>query len=111
QAELPPALQAGLRRVGCNTGAVDGNWNAASQRALDLFNKHAGVKFEVEAASAEALDAVKGKSGRICPLICEFGYKADSDRCVRITCGKGHALNDNVTGEKIQAKTPTAIRQ
>jgi len=111
QVDLPRALQAELRRVGCNTGAVDGNWNAASQRALDLFNKHAGVKFEVKAASAEALDAVKGKSGRICPLICEFGYKADSDRCVRITCGKGYELNDNGTCEKTELKRPTAKRE
>ena len=111
QLDVPRALQAELRRVGCNTGAVDGNWNAASQRALDLFNKHAGMKLEVKAASADALDAVKGKSGRICPLICEFGYKADSDRCVRITCGKGYELNDDGTCEKIEVKKPTAKRE
>jgi uncharacterized caspase-like protein len=111
QVDLPRALQAELRRVGCNSGAVDGNWNAASQRALDLFNKHAGMKLEVKAASADALDAVKGKSGRICPLICEFGYKADSDRCVRITCGKGYELNDNGTCEKTEVKKPTAKRE
>src|SRR5436190_1486428 len=29
--DLPRALQAELRRVGCNTSAADGNWNAASQ--------------------------------------------------------------------------------
>jgi flagellar biosynthesis GTPase FlhF len=109
--DLPRALQAELRRVGCNTGAVDGTWNAASQRALDLFNKHAGMKLEVKAASADALDAVKGKSGRICPLICEFGYKADSDRCVKIACGKGYELNDNGTCEKIEVKKPIAKRE
>jgi uncharacterized caspase-like protein len=111
QVDLPRALQAELRRVGCNTGAVDGNWNTASQRALDLFNKHAGMKLEVKAASADALDAVKGKSGRICPLICEFGYKADSDRCVKITCGKGYEPNDNGTCGKIEVKKPTAKRE
>ena len=111
QVDLPRALQAELRRVGCNTGAVDGTWNAASQRALDLFNKHAGMKLEVKAASADALDAVKGKSARICPLICEFGYKADSDRCVKITCGRGYELNDNGTCEKIEVKRPTAKRE
>src|SRR3954453_15530689 len=36
--DLPRALQGELRRVGCSTGAVDGNWNATSQKALDLFN-------------------------------------------------------------------------
>src|SRR5712672_529613 len=61
-ADLPRSLQAELRRVGCNTGAVDGNWNAVAQKALDLFNKHSGMKLDVKAASADALDAVKGKS-------------------------------------------------
>jgi hypothetical protein len=109
--DLPRALQAELRRVGCNTGTVDGNWNAATQKALDLFNKHAGMKLDVKTASVDALDAVKGKTGRICPLICEFGYKADSDRCVKITCGKGYELNDNGTCEKIEVKKPTAKRE
>jgi uncharacterized caspase-like protein len=108
--DIPRALQAELRRVGCSTGTVDGNWNAASQRALDLFNKHAGMKLEVKIASSDALDAVKGKTGRVCPLICEFGYKADSDRCVKITCGKGYELNDNGACDKIEVKKPTAKR-
>jgi uncharacterized caspase-like protein len=110
QLDLPSALQAELRRVGCNTGAVDGTWNAASQKALDLFNKHAGSKLEVKTASADALDVVKGKTGRVCPLICEFGYKADGDRCVKITCRGGYVLNDDGTCEKIEVKKPTASR-
>src|SRR6195256_1731008 len=40
--DLPRSLQAELRRVGCNTGAIDANWSAAAQKALDLFNKHTG---------------------------------------------------------------------
>ena len=109
--DLPRALQAELRRVGCNTGAVDGNWNAASQKALDLFNKHAGMKLEVKTASADALDAVKGKSARVCPLVCEYGYRADGDRCVKITCRSGYEVGDNGTCEKIEVKKPTAKRE
>ena len=66
--DLPRSLQAELRRVGCNTGTVDGNWNTASQRALDLFNKYAGMKLDVKLASVDALDAVKARTTRICPL-------------------------------------------
>ena len=29
------------------------------------------MKLEVKTASTDALDAVKGKTGRVCPLICE----------------------------------------
>ncbi len=107
-ADLPRSLQSELRRVGCNTGAVDGNWNAASQKALDLFNKHAGMKLEVKAASADALDAVKGKTGRICPLLCDTGYRADGDRCVKITCRAGYEPGDDGTCEKIEVRKPVA---
>jgi hypothetical protein len=109
--DLSRALQSELRRVGCNTGAVDGNWNAASQKALDLFNKHAGMKLDVKAASADALDAVKGKTGRICPLICESGYRADDDRCVKITCRAGYQLSEDGACEKVETKKPTAKRE
>jgi Putative peptidoglycan binding domain len=68
-------LQAELRRVGCNSGTVDGNWSPASQKALELFNQHAGLKLDVKAASVDALDAVKARTGRICPLICETGFR------------------------------------
>jgi uncharacterized caspase-like protein len=108
--DLLRALQAELRRVGCNTGSVDGNWTATSQKALDLFNRHSGMKLDVKLASTEALDAVKGKPGRICPLICETGYRADGDRCVKITCRAGYELNDDGSCVKIEAKKPTTQR-
>jgi hypothetical protein len=38
-AEIPRLPQAELRRVGCNTGAIDGNWNVAAQRSLGLFTR------------------------------------------------------------------------
>jgi len=102
--DLPRALQAELRRVGRNAGAVDGNWNAASQKALELFNRHAGAKFDVKAASPEAFDAVKARTGRVCPLICDTGYRADGERCVKITCRAGFELNDEGTCEKIEVR-------
>ena len=107
-ADLPRALQSELRRVGCNTGAVDGNWSIASQKSLDLFNKHAGMKLDVKTASADALDAVKGKSARVCPLICETGYRPSGDKCVKITCRSGYELNDDGTCDKIMVKKPVA---
>lgn len=109
--DLPRALQAELRRVGCNTGAVDGSWNTASQKAMDLFNKHAGMKLDVKTASTDALDAVKGKAERICPLICETGYRADGDRCVKLSCHTGYQLNEDGSCEKIKVKRPAATRE
>jgi uncharacterized caspase-like protein len=108
--DLPRLLQAELRRVGCNTGAVDGNWNAAAQKSLALFSKHAGVKLDVKVASLDALDAVKLKSARICPLICDHGFKADGERCIKITCRAGYEVGDDNECEKIESKKPTARR-
>lgn len=108
--DLPRSLQSELRRVGCNTGAVDGNWNTTAQRSLELFNKHAGLKLDVKVASTDALDAVKAKTGRICPLICERGFRADGERCVKITCKAGFRVNGDNECEKIPEK-PVAKRE
>jgi hypothetical protein len=109
--DLPRSLQSELRRVGCNTAAVDGNWNTATQKALDLFNKYAGTKLDIAFASVDALEAVKAKSGRICPLICDHGLKADGDRCTKITCRVGYELGDDNTCEKMKVEKPSARRE
>jgi hypothetical protein len=83
----------------------------ARQRSLDLFNKHAGMKLDAKVASLDALDAVKAKPGRICPLICEHGFKADGDLCTRITCRAGYDVGDDNACEKIEGKKPAAKRE
>jgi uncharacterized caspase-like protein len=110
QADVAKSVQIELRRVGCLTGAADGEWNAASQRSLALFNRHARTKLDVKLASLDALDAIKLKPSRVCPLICEHGFKPDGDRCSRIVCAEGSFLNDDNECEKRRAKTPTAKR-
>jgi hypothetical protein len=110
-ADVARALQSELRRVGCNTGAVDGNWNDAAQRSLSLFNRHAGTTLDVKAASLDSVDVIKGKTGRICPLVCDRGYKADGDACVKITCKPGYQVGDDNSCEKIESdKRPVARR-
>jgi hypothetical protein len=109
-ADIPRLLQAELRRVGCNTGAVDGNWNTAAQRSLSLFNKNAGMRLDVKIASLDALDAVRSKTARICPLMCDHGYKPDGERCAKITCKPDAFLNDDNSCEKKHDK-PIAHRE
>jgi len=106
-AEIAKLLQIELRRVGCNMGAVDGNWNAAAQKSLSLFNKNAGTSFDVKVASLESLDAVKGKTSRICPLICDHGYKIENDRCTKITCKAGFEVDDGNNCQRIEVKRPS----
>jgi uncharacterized caspase-like protein len=109
-ADIVKSVQTELRRVGCLTAAADGEWNAASQRSLALFNRHAGTKLNVKLASVDALDAIKLKPSRVCPLICEQGFKSDGERCSRIVCAEGSFLNEDNECEKRRAKTPVARR-
>ncbi|MCA1523813.1 MULTISPECIES: caspase family protein [Bradyrhizobium] len=109
--ETAKLVQSELRRVGCLASNADGDWNATSQRSLSLFNKYAGTKFDAKFASFEALDAVKAKPGRVCPLVCNRGFKADGDTCVKITCRAGYRVNDDNECEKVQDKKPVATRE
>jgi uncharacterized caspase-like protein len=110
-ADLTKSVQSELRRVGCLSTTADGDWNSASQRSLTLFNKYAGTQFDAKLASVDALDALKAKPGRVCPLICNFGSKADGDQCVKITCRAGYRVGDDNECEKIPEKKPVAKRE
>jgi len=107
-ADIARLLQAHLKRVGCNPGSSDGNWDDGSQKALDLFNKNAQTKFDVKLASLDALDAVRSKTDRVCPLLCAKGQRADGDRCVQIGCSSGFFLNSSGTCEKRPEPSPKA---
>ncbi|MBR0690892.1 caspase family protein [Bradyrhizobium manausense] len=105
-ADLSRSVQTELGRVGCFSGQADGNWNTSSQRSLSQFNRYAGTKLDVKMASTDALDTVKSKQSRVCPLVCEHGFKADGDKCTKIVCGDGYALNDDNECEKQRAAKP-----
>jgi len=109
-AELAKSVQIELRRVGCLTGSASGEWDAASRRSLELFNQSAGTKFDTKTASADALDAIKLKLARVCPLICGSGLKRDGDHCVKITCAAGYFLNDDDECEKRKVRQAPSAR-
>lgn len=109
--ELAKSVQSELRRVGCLANAESGEWSAKSQRSLTLFNKYAGTKLNTALASSDALDAIKARSGRVCPLVCDHGFKADGDACVKIACRAGYRVNDDNECEKVQEKKPVATRE
>jgi hypothetical protein len=80
--EIAKKLQMELRRVGCFADDPDGDWNAGSIHALELFNRYSGSSLAAKLASVDALAAVRSKPERICPLICHRGYHADGDQCI-----------------------------
>jgi uncharacterized caspase-like protein len=111
RADLTRSVQTELGRVGCFSGQADGNWNTASQRSLSQFNRYAGTRLDVKVASTDALDAVKAKPSRVCPLICEHGFKADADKCTKIVCGDGYVLNDDNECEKKRGKPASTAKR
>ena len=109
QQDIPRLLQSELRRVGCKTGETNGEWNASARRALSSFNDNAGTRFDVKLASLDALDAVRAKPGRVCPLDCERGYRADGDRCVKINCDSDQVLGPNGTCRTRPERAPRVV--
>jgi uncharacterized caspase-like protein len=110
-AELVKSVQSELRRVGCLNSEADGEWNTATRRSLSLFNRNAGTTLDTKVASSDALDAIKQKPSRVCPLACDHGFKADGDHCSKIVCADGSFLNDDNECEKRKAKKPVASRE
>jgi hypothetical protein len=62
----------------------------------------------VKLASLDALDAVKGKQARICPLVCEHGFRAGGEKCEKIVCRAGYTVGDDNSCEKIEPRKPAA---
>jgi len=106
QSDVARLLQAHLKRVGCNPGNVDGNWDDNSRKALDAFNRNASSKFDIRLASLDALDGVRSRTDRVCPLICAKGQRAEGDRCIEINCGSGSFLNSSGACEKRAEPAP-----
>jgi hypothetical protein len=96
--------------VGCNSAAADGNWNSSWQRAAENFNRHSGLKIAANGASADAIDSVKSKTSRVCPLICETGFRAEGERCVAIVCPPGEKAGDDGKCQKPARKTAAKSR-
>jgi hypothetical protein len=101
--DLPRLLQAELKRVGCKAGEAESEWNASARKALSQFNDSAGTKFDVKVASLEALDAVRARQERVCPLDCDRGFRPSGDTCVKITCDDGFVLGANGSCQKRSA--------
>jgi uncharacterized caspase-like protein len=104
QTDITKSVQSELRRVGCYGGNADGDWDQSSQRSLSQFNRSAGTKLDVKTVNADTLDAIKQKPSRVCPLVCEHGFKADGDHCSKIVCAEGSFVNDDNECEKRRGK-------
>jgi len=104
-------LQSELRRVGCHASAINDDWSPAARRSLEQFNRRAGMQLDPKIASIDSLDAVKGKTARVCPLTCSHGSRAEGETCVAIVCKAGFEVGDNNTCERIRPKREAKPRR
>jgi hypothetical protein len=64
--EVVVAVQTELKRVGCDPGAIDGDWGGRSREALAAFGHFAKVDVGKLAPSPEILEVIKGKAEIVC---------------------------------------------
>src|SRR6478672_10923857 len=64
--EVIVAVQTELKRVGCDPGAIDGDWGGRSREALAAFGHFAKVDVGKLAPSPEILEVIKGKAEVVC---------------------------------------------
>jgi hypothetical protein len=79
---LARALQAELKRVGCDPGPIDGNWGRKAEDALAEFARQSKTTALAREASQEALKAVAAQPTRVCRLICGGDEMERDGKCV-----------------------------
>jgi hypothetical protein len=103
--ELARSLQFELKRVGCFSGAVNGEFDETTRTAWRTFAKVALIKLP-DPLSPDAIKAVRGIDKRVCPLLCPDGERAQGDRCIEVAPSrKTPAKNENVERESPRKRT------
>ena len=104
-AETAHLVHKELIRLGCYAGDADRPWGKSSRDAMTAFNRHAGMKLEVSAASTDTLDALRDKTARVCPLECARGFvPGDNDQCVRKPAESASAPDKRQERDKREGK-------
>ncbi|MEQ1696434.1 MAG: hypothetical protein ABL901_11395 [Hyphomicrobiaceae bacterium] len=76
-------LQAELKRVGCYDGEPNGQWGAASKRAMASFTERVNASLPFEQPDFILLTLVQGHKGRACGQECPAGQgMANTGRCM-----------------------------
>jgi hypothetical protein len=98
--DLARAMQTELQRVGCYQGTVDGNWGGRTKAALEQFASRTKANLSTDAPSQAALDAVKARQERICPLVCGTGTAEANGKCVARPVTRDRAVPKAAGGDK-----------
>jgi hypothetical protein len=81
--ELVNRLQRELRRVGCYSGDISGEWTVASRRAMDQFVNRVNASLPTDRPDTVLLALVQSQAGTVCRAGCPRGQLMMNDgRCV-----------------------------
>ncbi len=108
--EIARYLQFELKRVGCFSGTVDGEFGRATRDALKKFAKLASVEVNANDLSLDVVKAVRGIDQRVCPLNCRSGQRAVGEICVPIVCSSGQILKGETCVAAPKPKAPAKSR-
>lgn len=91
RAKLVRNLQTELKRVGCYVGEVDGDWGAASKRAITEFLHKVNATLPTDTPDYILLTLIQGHVDRACGVECPSGQGLAADgRCVaNVVAGHG----------------------
>jgi Caspase domain len=79
---LTRAIQAELKRVGCDPGSVDGKWGGKVKSALGQFSRLRKVSLPTDDPTPAALQAIANQKGRVCSLECDDDEVEADGKCV-----------------------------
>jgi uncharacterized caspase-like protein len=63
---LAEDMQRELKRVGCYSGSVDGDWGQGSRKALGRFNEQTGLALQTEQPTIEAANRIRTFTAAVC---------------------------------------------
>lgn len=84
---LTRSLQTELKRVGCYSGAVDGDWGEKTSAGLAKFARASKVPVNSDEPTTVALEALTSRDGRVCTLECGQGTVESNGKCVATQSG------------------------
>jgi hypothetical protein len=96
RAALIADIKKELKRVGCYAGRIDNNWATRETRSSVVkFVKFAKLPTAPAEPENDFLDAIRGRSDRVCPQECDALEVEKDGRCVAKTCRFGFTLGDD----------------
>jgi uncharacterized caspase-like protein len=85
-----------LKRVGCYTGPIDDNWTTAeTAKSIKKFIEAAHASASPDQPTNDFLDALRGRSARVCPLECGAREVEAGGQCVAKRCATGYGLDED----------------